>query len=202
MRRPRGCGGRFLNTKRSDSSKKTCGGQHLSHPTMSQSSEVLQSDSDNLTSPRDGNGNNRSNLSGSKVTSMFSRGDLNRFPFNNLQPSILSFSEIMNNGHGSMVMPSKWIAAAIQPLDSCCNLKVWRKWGCSEAQCHQCQIAVIGLHLPRLQPNGVGRAQEMGPTLFGYIGNSSLAFIALRLFSLLSITLFSWEWINRVCLEP
>ncbi|KAM7499970.1 hypothetical protein LguiA_024384 [Lonicera macranthoides] len=123
MRRPRGCGGRFLNTKKSDGSKKTGGGQLLSHPTASQSSEVLQSDSDNLTSPRDRNGNNRSNLSGSEVTSMFSMGDLNRFPFNNLQPSILSFSEIMNAGHGSMVMPSKWIAAAI-PSDSCCNLKV------------------------------------------------------------------------------
>ncbi|KAK2968942.1 hypothetical protein RJ640_003629 [Escallonia rubra] len=123
MRRPRGCGGRFLNTKKledrkgeMDLKKKREG--KFSQPTGSQNSEVLQSDGSNSNSPREANAS-RSTLSGSEVTSMYSRGDLNCFPFNNLLPSALSLSEMMSTGHG-MIMPSKWVAAT----DSCCNLKV------------------------------------------------------------------------------
>ncbi|KAL8094991.1 nuclear transcription factor Y subunit A-10-like [Apium graveolens] len=121
MRRPRGCGGRFLNTKKADegdkgsNSKRTGIGQ-LCQSTGSQNSDILQSDSS--ISPREAN-YIRSNLSGSEVTSMFSMGDLNNFPINNMQASVLSLSSMMNTGHG-IVMPSKWIAAA----DNCRNLKV------------------------------------------------------------------------------
>lgn len=86
MRRPRGCGGRFLNTKIPNKGKggteaKKAGNGRLSHATRSQSSEVLQSDSGTLNSSKDANGNG-SNFSGSEVTSMFCRGDLGLFPLN------------------------------------------------------------------------------------------------------------------------
>lgn len=123
-RRPRGCGGRFLNTKTSNGDKggtETEKPQHgrLCQPAESQDSEVLQSDSGNLKSPKRANGK-RSNLSGSEVTSMFSRGDLSLFAFNHTLPSVHSLSDVMNTGHGMSIPSSKWIAAA----DNCCHLKV------------------------------------------------------------------------------
>ncbi|XAR64792.1 hypothetical protein NMG60_11008630 [Bertholletia excelsa] len=124
MRRPRGCGGRFLNTKISGGGKgetedPTAKGQPI-QPTESQNSEVLQSDSGNLKSPKEVNGT-RSNLTGSEVSSLFSRGDANHLVFNHLHSSVRSISDVMNAGHGmAHAMPSKWIAAA----DGCCNLKV------------------------------------------------------------------------------
>ncbi|PSS15852.1 Nuclear transcription factor Y subunit A-10 like [Actinidia chinensis var. chinensis] len=123
MRRPRGCGGRFLNTKSSKGAKggnepEKTGNRHLFQPAESQISEVLQSDSGNLSSPKEANGS-RTHLSGSEVTSLFYRGDADRFAFNHLRPSVLSLTDMMNTGQGR-AMPSKWIAVA----DSCCNLKV------------------------------------------------------------------------------
>lgn len=124
MRRPRGCGGRFLNTKKADECKQGAnsaktGGGKLNQSTGSPNSEVLQSDISNLTSPREAN-HGRSTISGSEVTSMFTMEDLNHFPINNLQASFLSLSDMMSAGHG-IVMPSKWVAAA---ADSCCNLNI------------------------------------------------------------------------------
>lgn len=119
MRRPRGCGGRFLNTKKRDDGKGTNsnGGRQLFQPTGSQNSEVLQSDSSNLTSPREVN-YCRQNLSGSEATSMFSMADLNHFPVSNVRTSGVSLADMMT-GH-SVFKHSKWFAEA----DSCCNLKV------------------------------------------------------------------------------
>jgi nuclear transcription factor Y alpha len=137
MRRPRGCGGRFLNTKvgnkgksrflntkvgtkgKSGNDVKKTGNAQLSPGTGSQNSEVLQSDSGTLNSSKDANGNG-SNFSGSEVTSMFSRGDLDLFPINHLMPPAHSLSGMMEGGRG-IVMPSKWVAAA---ADNCCSLKV------------------------------------------------------------------------------
>lgn len=119
MRRPRGTGGRFLNTKASKGAKggtkkeKTGNGQ----PTESQNSEVLESDSGNSSSTKEANGR-RSNTPGFEVTSMLFREDVNRFTFNHLLLPVHSLSG-MSNGQGR-AMPSKWMAAA----DSCCNLKV------------------------------------------------------------------------------
>lgn len=130
MRRPRGCGGRFLNTKNGDGNgngngngkggteEKKAGDPLLHHPTGSQSSEVLQSESGNSSSPKEANGCG-SNISGSEVTSMYTRGDFDHFPIGHVRPSVHSFSGIMDSGHG-IVMPSQWVAAA----DSCCNLNV------------------------------------------------------------------------------
>ncbi|KAJ0088802.1 hypothetical protein Patl1_32737 [Pistacia atlantica] len=121
MRRPRGCGGRFLNAKdRKEENgrieEKKGGEQRLSPPTGSQSSEVLQSEDGNLNSSKETHCNT-SNLSGSEVTSMYSRGDFNRFPFSHLRQSVQSFPGIMDSGRG-IVMPSQWVAAA----DGCGNL--------------------------------------------------------------------------------
>jgi len=124
MRRPRGCSGRFLNTKIPNKGKggtkaKKAGNGQLSRATRSQSSEVLQSHSGTLNSSKDANGNG-SHFSGSEVTSMFCRGDLDLFPMNHhLIPSVHSLPGMMDGGRG-IVMPSKWVAAG----DTCCNLKV------------------------------------------------------------------------------
>lgn len=123
MRRPRGCGGRFLNTKNS------CGGSgvtdlrkasdgQFSQPTGSQTSEVLQSESRTLNSSKEANGSG-SNFSGSEVTSIYSFGDINHFSIDHFRRSSHSLSGMLDSGHG-IVLPSKWIAAA----DNCCNLKV------------------------------------------------------------------------------
>ncbi|XP_022766940.1 nuclear transcription factor Y subunit A-10-like [Durio zibethinus] len=123
MRRPRGCGGRFLNLKSLNGGKdgtemKKAAEVQLSHRTRSQNSEVLQSDSGTLNSSKEANGGG-STLSGSEVTSMYSRGELENFPINHLGLSVHSFPVMMDNGLGT-VMPSKWVATA----DNCCNLKV------------------------------------------------------------------------------
>ena len=120
MRRPRGCGGRFLNTKNTNKEKsgteviKTGDGQ-LSQGTRSQSSEVLQSDSGTFNSSKDAKGSG-SNIS--EVTSMFSRGDLDRFQINHLMPPAHPFADLIDGGRG-LVMP-KWVTAP----DKCCNLTV------------------------------------------------------------------------------
>ncbi|GAV63872.1 CBFB_NFYA domain-containing protein [Cephalotus follicularis] len=119
MRRPRGCGGRFLNTKKFNSGiggtdTKEAKDKKLFQPTGSQSSEVLQSNSGTLNSSKEANC-----FSGSEVTSMYSSGHLDRFQFNHLTPPFHTLSGIMDGGRG-IVMPSKWVAAA----DQCCNLKV------------------------------------------------------------------------------
>ncbi|XP_024011164.1 nuclear transcription factor Y subunit A-10 isoform X2 [Eutrema salsugineum] len=93
MRRPRGSGGRFLNTKKDDAAKKT-------KPSYSQNSETLHPENGTMNSSREANG---PNFSGSEVTSM------DYF----LSSSVHSL--------GGMVMPNKWIAAAMDI--GCCNLK-------------------------------------------------------------------------------
>ncbi|KAJ8754516.1 hypothetical protein K2173_005677 [Erythroxylum novogranatense] len=123
MRRPRGCGGRFLNTKSPNDAKggteKKESDTRVPQPTGSQSSEVLESDirAFNLSKETHSSG---SNHSGFEVTStLYSRGELDRFPINHLAPSARLFSGMMDVGHGT-VMSNKWVAAA----DNCCNLKV------------------------------------------------------------------------------
>lgn len=111
MRRPRGSGGRFLNTKCSNNEK---GGNEvmkaseaeLYQQTDSPNSEVLQSKEAN------GNGSNVS-----EVTSMYVHGDLERF---HLGPTFHPFADMMANQRGGFI-PGKWGVAA---ADSCCTLKV------------------------------------------------------------------------------
>ncbi|GMJ13963.1 nuclear factor Y, subunit A10 [Hibiscus trionum] len=115
LRRPRGSGGRFLNVKASNGGKdgmemKKAGEGQFPHPTGSQNSEVLQSDSGTLNSPKEAIGGG-STVSGSEVTSMYSREELeHNFPINHhLGLSFHSFPVMMENGHGS-VMPNMWVA--------------------------------------------------------------------------------------------
>ncbi|CAI9097579.1 OLC1v1034045C1 [Oldenlandia corymbosa var. corymbosa] len=128
MRRPRGCGGRFLNTKAlkgthdpTDEKRSTTGKfQTFSQLTGSQSSELFQSDSGNSSSPKASDGY-RSNNMGSEVTSVYSRADLDPFPFTNLCQTVHPLPNLMSSGLG-MVLPSQWVAAA--DTIGCCNLKV------------------------------------------------------------------------------
>lgn len=149
MRRPRGSGGRFLNTKSLNNEKRTneadgSGGGKMKlsdgsqnsvviqsgntwdktlnaqafQPTDSHSSGIQQSDGGTFNSSKDTNGTS-SNISGSEVTSMYSRGGLDCFQASHLGLSMHSLADMMDNGRG-IVMPSKWVAA----VDNCCHLKV------------------------------------------------------------------------------
>ncbi|QHO25845.1 Nuclear transcription factor Y subunit [Arachis hypogaea] len=114
MRRPRECGGRFLNTRNSatnngngkigsEANKKALG-QQL-HSSGSQSSEVLQSSAGSLNSLKETNGSS-SNIS-SEVTSMYSsRGGIDRFAINHIGTPMQSLADMMDTGHGhGMIMP-------------------------------------------------------------------------------------------------
>lgn len=94
MRRPRGSGGRFLNTKKADADLQ-------SKPSNPQISEVFHPKNRTMTSSMETYG---PNVSSSNVTSM------NHF----LSSSVHSIG-------GNMVMPSKWIAEAMDI--GCCKLK-------------------------------------------------------------------------------
>ncbi|WJX11389.1 hypothetical protein P8452_02008 [Trifolium repens] len=119
MRRPRGCGGRFLNTKistdgngkiGSEMNKKTGGGLQL-QSSASQSSEVLQSEVGTLNSLKETNGGSP-NVSGSEVTSMYSQGGLDSFAVNHIGSSVHSLGDMIDTEHG-IVMPTKWFATAV-----------------------------------------------------------------------------------------
>ncbi|KAK7396778.1 hypothetical protein VNO78_17936 [Psophocarpus tetragonolobus] len=116
MRRPRGCGGRFLNTRNSGSGNGRSGSEvkrtvyEQLHSGGSQSSELLQSEVGTLNSSKDTNGSSP-NICGSEVTSMYSRGGLDSFSLNHLGSAVHSLADMI---------PPKWVAAA----GNCCNLKV------------------------------------------------------------------------------
>ncbi|KAJ0806255.1 putative transcription factor Hap2/NF-YA family [Helianthus annuus] len=102
-RRPRGCGGRFLNTKELEKSKaENLNSKPMDHPTGSQRSEVLQCDNET--------NYGRPHMSGTEVTSMFSMGDLNHFPIGNL--SVVSLSDMMmsSNAIRGFGTQNKWVA--------------------------------------------------------------------------------------------
>jgi nuclear transcription factor Y alpha len=121
LRRPRGCGGRFLNTKKSASGDGKTGskvhkfdGQQL-QCSGSQSSELLESDVGTLNSSKETNGSSP-NISGSEVTSLYSRGNST---INHLGYNVHSLADMIDGGHG-VIMPTKWVTAA----GNCRNLKV------------------------------------------------------------------------------
>lgn len=123
MRRPRGCGGRFLKTRNLNNekgetvNKNVCNGK-ISQLTESHSSETPKSDSGNWKSSMVADGS-RSNHSGLEVTSMFLRGNLSHFQTSHRHPSVHPLFDMKTTRHG-IVMPSKWVAAA----DNRCDLKV------------------------------------------------------------------------------
>lgn len=123
MRRPRGCGGRFLNTGNAKGSCKDSSGntRTAAEGQISPISEVLQqqSDSRNLSSSPG------SHNFGSEVTSLFSREDqdLDPFPTTRLRSPLLALPDLMNAGHSILTAPGKWMVAAAA-ADNCCNLKI------------------------------------------------------------------------------
>ncbi|KAL6847183.1 hypothetical protein ACP4OV_023036 [Aristida adscensionis] len=117
LRRARGSGGRFLNTKK-ESNAKDAGAVSkatVSHPLMRQaaspSSELQQSEL--------GNPSSVSSLSGSEATSMYDHEDVDHYhSFNHLQaPFFTRLPSIMDGEHG-VGNPFKWAAAS----EGCCDL--------------------------------------------------------------------------------
>lgn len=124
MRRPRGCGGRFLNTRNlkngngeSGNTKIKTGEAILFQSSGSQNFEVLQSEGGTLNSSKETNGSGGSNVSGLEVTSMFARGTFDGFCLNHVGPSVQSLADMIDSGRG-IPMPAKWAAAA----GNCCKL--------------------------------------------------------------------------------
>jgi len=121
MRRPRGNGGRFLNTRNSNNgnnggndadneANKMGGLQFLS--SASQSSEMLQSDV-GINSPMETD-DCSPNMSSSEVNSMYSREGFEGFPVNALGASVYplgssvrSIKNMIGSGNG-VSMPNRW----------------------------------------------------------------------------------------------
>ncbi|XP_042432017.1 nuclear transcription factor Y subunit A-10-like isoform X1 [Zingiber officinale] len=123
MRRARGCGGRFLNTKKEGNL------QGNNNPNLkvkappppataaSPSSEILPSDSLNLNSVSGG-----SNTTGSEVSSVYAQEDVDRYHIlRHLRPAIFhSLSDMIDGVHeGDTVIHGKWGGT---PADGCCGL--------------------------------------------------------------------------------
>ncbi|KAK4377790.1 hypothetical protein RND71_004086 [Anisodus tanguticus] len=116
MRRPRGGGGRFLNTRKTngctnnDTNGTTKTSNRKCHPTGSQNSEVLQSDVCNFKySPKETT--SKMSYDSSEVASLYSRRNLDTYPVHNARPSVEAFLDTMNTGH-DILMASKWGSAA------------------------------------------------------------------------------------------
>ncbi|XP_068650433.1 nuclear transcription factor Y subunit A-10-like isoform X2 [Aristolochia californica] len=120
MRRARGCGGRFLNTKNINSVKAASDNDNkkdgqLMQLVCSPSSEVLQSDCGNINSRKDLSGG-----SSSEVTSMYSREQPSGYRVEHLCPAFHSLVGVID-GPQRVTMSNKWVPAA----DGCCDfLKV------------------------------------------------------------------------------
>ncbi|MBA0833347.1 hypothetical protein Goarm_017668, partial [Gossypium armourianum] len=109
MRRPRGCGGRFLNTRGSGSDKDDSATKKATQGLMSNRS--CSSDSGTLNSSK-----GPTHSGSSEVTSIYSRRDLDHhFLIDHLGLSVHSISSMINNQRGGTIT----VAAA----DNCCNLK-------------------------------------------------------------------------------
>lgn len=114
MRRPRGCGGRFLNTKKGNNGKGGTGigkaSGRCAQAIGSPSSEMLQSDSGNLNSGKEACGG--SSLSGSEVTSIYSQRDVDHFQIEHLRSSDFHPLTNMVDGSLSSSVTMKWATAA------------------------------------------------------------------------------------------
>lgn len=114
LRRPRGCGGRFLNTRGSGSDKDDTATKKSTQGLISNHS--YSSDSGTLNSSK-----GPTHSGSSEVTSIYSRGDLDHhFLINHLGLSVHSISSMIANERGGTV--------TVATVDNCCNLKVWYQW--------------------------------------------------------------------------
>lgn len=114
MRRVRGCGGRFLNTKNENSGKEGSGigkaSSGYAQAIGSSSSESLQSDSGNLNSGKAAH-------SGSEVASIYYKGDTDRYRIAHLRSSNVPPPTNVIDGGPNSSITIKWGAA-----DGCCSL--------------------------------------------------------------------------------
>ncbi|XP_072956384.1 nuclear transcription factor Y subunit A-10-like [Typha angustifolia] len=120
MRRARGCGGRFLNTKKEGNEQgqtddhKVNDREPPARPATSPSSDLLQTHSGILNSGCAG-----STLSGCEVTSLYAREDAGHFQvIEHLRPSFYHSMPTMIDGEHRTSLPNKWVTAA----DGCCDL--------------------------------------------------------------------------------
>ncbi|KAL5709069.1 hypothetical protein ACHQM5_019796 [Ranunculus cassubicifolius] len=121
LRRARGCGGRFLtknqknpNSGKGEKFKQKSTERHASPPSGSTSSEVLQSEGRNFNTY----GGDSGLSAGSEVTSMYSRGDLDRFHMDHMRASAFhSLSNMIDSGQGINVS-HRWVTTT----DGCCDL--------------------------------------------------------------------------------
>ncbi|KAI4364165.1 hypothetical protein MLD38_020294 [Melastoma candidum] len=123
MCHPRGSGGRFLNMRNLNNvnggvGMKKDGVTAITQPTGSPRSRVLQSNSRTSNSQKETDGS-PGITSGSEVTSMFSQPHLDHIIHQGRPLPIYSFPGMMEKNAQSIIMQSKWVAAA----DNCCNLK-------------------------------------------------------------------------------
>lgn len=160
MRRVRGCGGRFLNTKNENSGKEGSGigkaSSGYAQAIGSSSSESLQSDSGNLNSGKAAH-------SGSEVASIYYKGDTDRYRIAHLRSSnVPPPTNVIDGGPNSSII-IKWGAA-----DGCCSLlKVWLQgyvgsWAVVLASLNarlfvQLRSYDHSLHVPILAPTKWGR---------------------------------------------
>ncbi|KAF8762956.1 hypothetical protein HU200_008802 [Digitaria exilis] len=115
LRRARGSGGRFLNTKKESNTKDAVGDSKamasytLMRQVASPSSEIQQSDMGNLSSV--------SSLSGSEDSSIYNNGDVDHYPsFDHLRTPFFT-TPLMDSEHG-VGNPFKWATAP----EGCCDL--------------------------------------------------------------------------------
>lgn len=118
LRRARGGGGRFLTKNEKKGTTKENSSERNHSPTSeSTSSEVLQSESRNFNRSKDLYRMD-SSFSSSEVTSMYSRGDIDRFHMDHFRASAFhSLSNMIDSGQG-MNSSNRWVTAA----DGCCDL--------------------------------------------------------------------------------
>lgn len=160
MRRARGSGGRFLNTKKEGNAQ---GGDNSSVKvrvakppailvSTSPSSEILHSDSGNLNSTSSG-----SSINGSEVTSMYSRDDPDHFRFiNHLRPTMYHRLPDMMDGEYGTGIKTKWGAAV---TGGCCDLlNVWLPGSGVTIGCVICLLRAISP--PLGNPRGLCNQME------------------------------------------
>ncbi|KAL6637219.1 hypothetical protein ACP70R_024791 [Stipagrostis hirtigluma subsp. patula] len=124
MRRARGSGGRFLNTKNEghDKDKAAKGGSKMAAPARLRTSPCPEAPRSGLGSyPRCHSRSSVSSLSGSEVSSIYDRDDADHYnsSIEHLRtPFFTPLPAIMDGEHGAAAIPSfKWAAG-----DGCCEL--------------------------------------------------------------------------------
>lgn len=177
MRRVRGCGGRFANTKKQGNgqSENNAKAKQGIPPLAANASSILNSDSASLNSS-----GGASSVSGCEAArSMYTREhiivDHSNHYVERLHPSPFhSHINMIDSGQGTSSICSRWDAAA----DGCCDLKVWRD-GCSGGGRLSTSLIVDPLHNSEqsdgsitLPSSGCSRQIILGSSALGTLKSS------------------------------